>query len=78
MEDKITSMLLTAEASSLLFPVHCEQRCENLISFSSLNTGISLYGLKRMEIEERINSFIDFSDSLISFSTEDHEHSRDL
>lgn len=66
MGDKITSTLLNAETFSLLFPVKCEQRCENPNSFSSLNTGIAPYGLKTMEIEERINSFTDFSDNLFN------------
>lgn len=50
----------------LLFPVKGEQRDENLISFSFLNTGIAAYGLKRMEIVERINLFTDFSDNLFN------------
>lgn len=66
MRDKMTSTLLIAETSSLLFPVKSEQRGENLISFSFLNTGIAPYGFKRMETEERINLFTDFSDNLFN------------
>lgn len=79
MENKITSTLLTADTSSLRFPVKCEQRRENPISFSSLNMGIIPYGLKRMGIEKRINSFTDFSDNLFNIDyTEDYQYSRDL